>query len=242
MKGIAAGFEKKYQLRGCVGPIDGTAIPMRKPSRHSVGGDSNSFWCYKGYPAILLLAMVDADGLFTYISAGAPGNVGDSGLFSRSALKRNIDDGMQRKFQFELPVVGQMHRIYPYLVGDAAFALDMHMLKIIDPAQDELDVRFSCRLINVRRGSELGFGGLKGRWKFMEKNKTYGDPRFVTKCAEVCCALHNFLTKRGRIYAGELPDLPVHALPVAGAAAPAANAAGAAVPSKLKQWIAAGSL
>ena len=127
--------------------------------RHSVGGSSNSYWCYKG----LLLAMVDADGLFTYISASAPGNVGDSGPYSRSALERDIDDGMLRKFQFELPVVGQTHRIYPYLVGDAALAFDMHMLKVADPAQDELDVRFSCRLINVRRGSDLGFRGLKGR-------------------------------------------------------------------------------
>ena len=41
LKAIAAEFEKKYQLRGCVGPIDGTAISMRKLSRHSVGGDSN---------------------------------------------------------------------------------------------------------------------------------------------------------------------------------------------------------
>lgn len=109
-------------------------------------------------------------------------------------------------------------------------------------AQNELDVRFSRRLINVRRGSEHGFGGLKGRWKFCEKNKTYGDPKFVTKCTEVCCALHNFLTKRGRLYEGELPDMQVHALPAAGPAPAAANAVGAAVRNKLKQWIAAGSL
>ena len=111
LKAIAAKLENKYKLCGCFGPIDGTVIPMRKPRRHSVGGNSDSYWCYKGYPAILLLAMVDADGLFTYISAGAPGNVGDSGPFSHSALKRNIDDSMLRKFQFELPVVGQTHRI-----------------------------------------------------------------------------------------------------------------------------------
>ena len=68
----------------------------------------------------------------------------------------------------------------------------------------------------------------------MEKNETYGDPKFVTKCAEVCCVLHNFLTERGRVYEGELLDLPVHALPVAGAAAPAANVAGAAAWQQLE--------
>ena len=123
----------------------------------------------------MLLARVDVDGLSTYISAGAPGKVGDSGLFNRSALKRNMDDGMLRKFQFELPVVGWTHLIFLVAYSwtqEYAFALDMHMLKTIDPAQDELDVRFSrSRLVNVRRRSELGFGGLKGRWKFLEKNQ-----------------------------------------------------------------------
>jgi hypothetical protein len=53
MNRIMAGFEERFRLPGCIGAIDGTAIPMKKPSRTAAGGDSDAYWCYKvlrGHP------------------------------------------------------------------------------------------------------------------------------------------------------------------------------------------------
>ena len=54
--------------RGYCGAIDGTVIPMKKPSREQAGGDSDCYLNYKGHTASLLLAVVDCDLCFPYIS------------------------------------------------------------------------------------------------------------------------------------------------------------------------------
>ena len=71
-------------LPQCAGAIDGTFMHIIKPALH---GDS--FWCYKNYTAILVLACVDARGLFTYVNAGSPGSCGDAAVFNTlNLLKR----------------------------------------------------------------------------------------------------------------------------------------------------------
>jgi DDE superfamily endonuclease len=83
---VCARFERDYKLPGCCGAIDGCVIPM-KPTSKQAGGDSDCYWNYKGHPASLLLAVVDSDMCFTYINAGAPGNISDAGQYNRSNLK-----------------------------------------------------------------------------------------------------------------------------------------------------------
>jgi hypothetical protein len=58
-------FQTKYGLPGCMGAIDGSVIPMKKPTHEQAGGDADAYWNYKGHPATLLLAVVNADMLFT---------------------------------------------------------------------------------------------------------------------------------------------------------------------------------
>ena len=60
---VLVDFEQLAGLPQREGGIDGTFMPIKKPVLH---GDS--YWCYKGYIAILLLAVVDAHGFFTYIT------------------------------------------------------------------------------------------------------------------------------------------------------------------------------
>ena len=38
----------------------------------------DTYFCYKKFTAIIVLACVDARGIFTYVNAGRPGSVGDS--------------------------------------------------------------------------------------------------------------------------------------------------------------------
>lgn len=86
-------FLQKYRLPGCIGAIDGSLIPMRKPTKEQANQDTDSYYGYKGGIASLLLAVCDANLKFLYINAGAPACVGDAGLFSKTTLRSNIDNG-----------------------------------------------------------------------------------------------------------------------------------------------------
>jgi hypothetical protein len=150
--------------------IDGTAVPMQ-PSKEAAGGDTDVYWCYKGYAATLLLGVVDNKMLFTYINVGALGNIGDAGLYGRSMLKRMFDDGLLRGTEFELPVRGRMETINPYMVGDSTFPLGPHLVKCFDLTSAQLErdpvaAMFNRRVINCRRKSKMVFCRLKGRWAF----------------------------------------------------------------------------
>ena len=120
---VIADFEHLYGggLPQCAGAVDGTFMHIRKPTIH---GDS--YWCYKNYTAIFLLACVDARGVFMYVNAGCPGSTGDASVFNYSLLARNVH---RRKW------LGTHNRIIngvdvqPYLVGDSAFALSPMLLK-----------------------------------------------------------------------------------------------------------------
>jgi hypothetical protein len=110
-KAIAEGFYDRFELPGCVGAIDGTFIAQQKPSKKQTWGDTDSYWCYKGFCSTLLLAVCDANLVFRYVYAGTPGNVGDAGLYARSGLKELIDDGMLRKWHVDAP--GLQQELFP---------------------------------------------------------------------------------------------------------------------------------
>jgi hypothetical protein len=49
--------------------------------------DRDAYYSYKSRVAMLLLAIVDACGRFTFASVGAPGSVGDAAVWNRSRFK-----------------------------------------------------------------------------------------------------------------------------------------------------------
>lgn len=205
IQGVVDGFRTKYGLPGCAGAIDGSLIPMKKPLKKQVGGDADAFWGYKGYICSLLLAVVDSDKLFRYVHCGAPACLGDAGLFSRSVLKRSIDNGVLEQVDVPLVVDGQVQYIHPYLVGDAAFGLTAYMQKNFNPppgARSQQAV-YNKKVTDCRRRVEVTFGELKGRWACCRRNTFWNDIEFLSEVTSVCCALHNYLTRRGAAYMGE---------------------------------------
>jgi hypothetical protein len=52
-------FKSKFKLPGCVGAIDGSVIPIKKPPASLTGGDSDCYWNYHGHCAIMLLAVAN---------------------------------------------------------------------------------------------------------------------------------------------------------------------------------------
>ena len=78
-------FEALCGLPCCAGALDGIFMPMKNPSEF---GDT--YFCYKKFTAIIVLACVDARGIFTYINAGRPGSVGDSYAYRHSYCSRKL--------------------------------------------------------------------------------------------------------------------------------------------------------
>ena len=200
LKGIAE-FDERWGLPGVIGAIDGTLILMRKPSQKQGGVDTDGWLGYKGQIASLLLAVVDANGRFIYVSAGYPGCFGDAGAFMNSKLKEKIEAGLLSTNWS--CTVGEITRTYkPFLVGDGAFPLSIYMQKCFGttPNENSREGRYNRRIINCRREVERSFGRLKGRWVFCSRNTFWGCPKFVKDAHLVCCALHNFVEKRGIQY------------------------------------------
>ena len=184
-------FKALCGLPRCAGAIDGTFMRIRKPVLH---GDA--YWCYKHYTTILVLAVVDGDGKFTYVDAGRAGSLGDAATFHASRLERNILDNtwltIPERAQNANHILGTYIR--PYLVGDAAFPLSPTLMKCFDDRHGPLQPHertFNFRLIRTRRVVEQAFGRLKARFRILE-HSNINRPRFAADVALVCCGLHNF--------------------------------------------------
>jgi len=180
-----------YGLPQCAGAIDGCFIEMKQPT----GTWGNAYWCYKQITAILLLAVVDARGRFTYINADSPASVGDAGTFNKSKLCELLQQGGLLPMSQSKQINGVQVR--PYLVGDAAFPLSSFLLKTYDGehARRSRESCFNHVHIRCRRHVESAFGRLKGRWRVLV-SRNFRDPDWVGEIVEVCCALHNICEKR----------------------------------------------
>ncbi|PNH10497.1 putative nuclease HARBI1 [Tetrabaena socialis] len=178
--------------------LDGTFVKINKPGKDIVRF-SDVYFCYKKYCAIIVLAAVDSLGLFTYVSAGAPGSAGDASTWNHCDLKEDID--AEKLLVLDEPELRQLHQWAgfqlkrPYIVADTAFALSPTLMKCYDvanPTQPQFNFNYS--VIRTRRVVECAFGRLKARWQILKDNKL-SDPKFASKIATVCCALHNFIER-----------------------------------------------
>jgi hypothetical protein len=180
-------FEDLHGLPLCGGAIDGSFIPMKRPPR--VYGFR--YWCYKCAHATLLLAVVDAEGLFWYINTDSPGSMRDAAVFSRSKLKRRLERSQWLSAEHAQEVEGVQVR--PYLVADAAFALMPYMMYEVffrgNHHAQSLEGWFNCNVIRTRRVVENAFGRLKNRFLVLtarKLNKTHYSWGGSQGCAVHC--------------------------------------------------------
>ncbi|XP_065189551.1 uncharacterized protein LOC135820166 [Sycon ciliatum] len=179
---VMADFQDLCGLPYCGGAIDGTFMEIEKPVAH---GDV--YWCYKKYPAIMILGTVDARGIFINVNCGRPGSVGDAATFAASALRQKIVDKVWLVSD-PLPIGGMA--IQPYLVADSAFALNTFTMKCFSTPVAPQQQSFNYRLIRTRRVVEQAFGRLKGRFRILV-HSSIRNPRFAADVAVVACSLHN---------------------------------------------------
>ena len=204
-----AEFEQVAGLPLCCGSMDGTFMKIRKPV---VWGDA--YWCYKSFPAIIVLATVNADGLYTYIDAGRAGSLGDAFTFNQSQLQRNLENGT---WLGEDTRVEGGHRIRQYLVADSAFALSPYLMKgYPHPPQPGIQQNLNRAVCRARKISEQAFGSTKERFKILVKGSVR-DPQFAASVAMVCCALNNVCARAADMTKTTFVPDPRNYAPVLGA-------------------------
>jgi hypothetical protein len=75
-------------MPNCVGSIDGKHVRIRKPNN-----SGSSYMNYKHCLSVVLLACVDADGLFTMISVGDLGRNSDGAVLETSPMYKVVNEG-----------------------------------------------------------------------------------------------------------------------------------------------------
>lgn len=154
-KQIEKDFWEKWNIPNCVGSIDGKHVRIKSP-HHS----GSLYFNYKNYFSIVLLAVVDANYKFIAVDVGSYGKEGDSNIFQKSAMGREIS-----RNNFNIPEPKNLpgtNEILPhFLIGDEAFALNSYMMKPYPrrvAAADHQKEIYNYRLCRARRVSENAFG------------------------------------------------------------------------------------
>jgi DDE superfamily endonuclease len=167
---------------GCVGAIDGLAIRINEPRGSEIPNPS-LYYNRKGFFAIVITAMCDADYRFTFVSAIAPGSTHDSSAFRMSSLHAVLESGA-------------LARGY-WIAGDEAYICAENLFtpfpgRNLSDAKDCFNYWQSLARITI----EQAFGILVGRWGVLWRYLRTSLAK-STLIIMVLAKLHNFIIESG---------------------------------------------
>lgn len=141
-------FYDNAQFPLCIGAVDGKHIRIINPKN-----SGSLFFNYKHFFSIVLLAVCDANYLFTSIDVGAYGREGDSQIFWRSNFGKMLKNNtLKIPADASLPN-GDSDCLLPYvIVGDEAFGLQKNIMRPYPGKNLTYKQRiFNYRLCRARR-------------------------------------------------------------------------------------------
>lgn len=121
---ISNGFQTKANFPHCIGAVDGKHIRLKKPSN-----SGSMYFNYKEYFSIVLLAIVDSEYRFRYVSVGSYGKDCDSTIFKTTTFWKNLTEN-----SLNLPEPSSLNEQsvanVPFvLVGDEGFPIHEHLMR-----------------------------------------------------------------------------------------------------------------
>lgn len=189
-KKVAEEFAVKWQFPHCLGAIDGKHVAIRKPP-----SSGTTFYNYKGFFSIVIMAICDADYKFIFAAVGAEGSMSDRAIFSQMRLKEDMDND-NLNFPPSEPLRGDNMQVPYFFIGDDAFPLTVHMQKPYKGRHLEHDQDvFNYRQCRARRVVENSFGILACRWGVLLTTIAM-NPESVRNIVQACICLHNLMRIR----------------------------------------------
>ncbi|XP_071629468.1 uncharacterized protein [Temnothorax longispinosus] len=183
---IEKDFKEKWNFPHCIGAIDGKHVCPNKAG--------SMYFNYKNSHSLVLLAMCNANYIFTFVDIGAYGRRSDGGIFKDSLLGQKLE-GNKMNIPDSTPISDVRATPLPYcIVGDEAFPLKTYLLRPYPGKQStELPKRiFNYRLSRARRVIENTFGILVAKWRIFWKPIIASDSN-VVKMVKATVVLHNWL-------------------------------------------------
>lgn len=170
--------------------MDGKHVMLQAPI--NTGSD---FFNYKGFFSIVLLAVVDANYCFTYVSVGCQGRLSDGGVFANCAFKMLLQNA-----NLNLPnascLPGRNFPVPYVLVADDAFPLMPNLMKTYPGLQEKGSKEriYNYRHCRARRIVENVFGILSVVFRVLRKPLLI-EPDKAETVVLACVHLHNFLRR-----------------------------------------------
>nr|CAI5832083.1 unnamed protein product [Callosobruchus analis] len=80
-KTISRKFRSLWDFPNCIGAIDGKHVRIKAPKN-----SGSTFFNYKEFYSVVMLALVDADNKFVTVDIGSYGREGDAGIYLKSTF------------------------------------------------------------------------------------------------------------------------------------------------------------
>jgi hypothetical protein len=115
----------KWNFPNCIGALDGKLVRVQRPVR--AGG---SYYNYKKFYSVNMLAVVDAHGRFLYVTVGAQGSANDASVCNESNfsnLVTSVSNPLNTPCPTEIPGTTQVAPMV--FVGDDAYPLRPYPMK-----------------------------------------------------------------------------------------------------------------
>lgn len=196
-KAVAKEFEDKWNFPHCVGAVDGKHIRITPPR-----GSGSTFWNYKHFHSIVLMAGASANYEFIWCEVGTNGRISDGGAIKTTEFYGDLISG-NLNLPLPEPINGSLFT-FPYVfVGDEAFALRPDFMKPFNVRSlNERRRIYNYRLSRARRTVENAFGILSNRFRILHTSINL-DLRKIEIVVLTCCILHNFLRRNCASYISE---------------------------------------
>ena len=186
-------FARRWDFPNCIGALDGKHIQITCPP-NSV----STYFNYKGFYSIHLLALVDATYRFIIVDIGQFGSNADGGVFRKSNLgERFYNNELDIPPPKELPNAGIIGELPHCFVGDEAFGLHHNLMRPYPRGKKGTKIpkdqlMFNYRLSRARRCVENAFGILAQRFRLFN-GRIQMKPENVKRVVKACVVLHNYL-------------------------------------------------
>ncbi|XGW22552.1 hypothetical protein V3C99_005072, partial [Haemonchus contortus] len=186
---VANKTQVRYDYPRAAGFMDGKHINIKKPARSGA-----LYYNYKGTHSIILLALVDCDYRILAFDVGAPGRMGDTGVYRRSTIKRLIDNN-DHLFPPTRPL-GNVGPVQYHILVNCGFADGYRCVRPYTRASVDTPSkrRFNGKHSGAHQTVESTFGMLCRRFGLLQTTIQL-EPTHATEVVSSLLVLHNLLIR-----------------------------------------------